>query len=125
MGPEEAGRRFLWGLALGLPLGICYSLLRPLRRRRSGWADALFMGCVLYAWLWHSFAVCAGDLRLASAGGLPLGFLLWEVGPGRLLRPLFFRFWHIIGRIWRFFTLPLRKIFQILKKICCIWPKMG
>ena len=114
--PAESARQFLWALALGLPLGVWYSFLRPLGRRGSALRDTLFLLGAFWAWLWHGFAVCDGDLRLGTAMGLPLGTVLWELGPGKPLRPIFFRFWHILGRIWGFLLFPLRKIFQIAKK---------
>ena len=114
--PGESARQFLWALALGVPLGLWYSFLRPLGRRRNALRDLLFLGALFWAWLWHGFAVCDGDLRLGTAAGLPLGVLLWEAGPGRRLRPIFYRIWHDLGRIWGILLFPLRKIFKKAKK---------
>ena len=115
--PAESARQFLWALALGLPLGLWYSFLRPLGRRRNALRDLLFLLGAFWAWLWHGFAVCDGDLRLGTAAGLPIGVLLWETGPGRGLRPIFYRIWHILGRIWGMLLFPLRKIFKKLKNM--------
>ena len=112
--PVEAARRFLVSLALGLCLGVWYSFLRPLRRKGNSFGDFLFVAVFFWAWLWHGFAVCHGDLRLGTCAGLPLGVLLWELGPGRYLRPIFYRFWGVVGKILHFAAFPLRKIFQFL-----------
>ena len=48
--PAESARQFLWALALGLPLGLWYSFLRPLGRWSNGVRDLLFLA--LGSWLW-------------------------------------------------------------------------
>ena len=96
--PGESARQFLWALGLGIPLGLWYSFLRPLGLRGNGLRDVLFLVAAFWAWLWHGFAVCDGDLRLGTTMGLPLGVLLWETGPGRRLRPIFYRFCNIASK---------------------------
>ena len=41
--PALAAERFGIGCLLGAGLGLWYAFLRPLRRRRTGFADVLFL----------------------------------------------------------------------------------
>ena len=61
--PALAAERFGIGCLLGLGLGLWYSLLRPLRRRRNGPADALFLRGAFCAWLSHGCRGGGGALR--------------------------------------------------------------
>ncbi len=118
--PAVAALRFLIACALGLGLGVIYSFLRPLRPRLTGLSDALFVLCLLMAWVYLGFGICGGDLRLGYTAGLFVGICLWEWTAGRLLRPLFFRFWHLLGRIFRAATAPVRAILRFFTKIAKI-----
>ena len=90
--PAVAAQRVLWALAVGAFLGLCYDFLRPLRRRRHAPADTLFVLAALYAWIWYSFKICGGDIRLGGTIALGLGMLLW-LGTGSLaVRKLFYWF---------------------------------
>lgn len=126
-GPALDGRRFLCACLLGLILGVIYGFLRPLRHRRPVLADLLFLPFMGYAWLYLGFAICRGDLRLGYCAGLPLGATLWEWTLGRLLRPAFAGFWHLIFRICRGISYILekncKKIQKILKNLFAIWKK--
>ena len=75
--PGESALRFLWGLALGVGLGVCYDFLRPLRKKRNAPADLIFVVCAFLAWVYLSFGVCLGDIRVDITAALPLGALLW------------------------------------------------
>lgn len=115
--PAVAALRFALACALGLGLGVVYSFLRPLRPRLTPLADGLFVLSLLAAWVYLGFGICGGDLRLGYTAGLFVGICLWERTAGRLLRPLFFRFWRLLGRIFRMLTAPVVAIFRFFPKI--------
>lgn len=103
--PAVAARRLLAALGLGLALGLIYGFLRPLRRKSNTPGDLLFLLCAGAAWVELGFGICNGDLRLGYIAGLPVGAFVWEMTVGKVLRPVFFRFWQIVERI---FSLPWR-----------------
>lgn len=104
-------QRFGCACLLGLGLGILYGALHPLRRHHRHIADALFSAGLFYAWLYLSFAVCRGDLRLAYACGLPLGCISEERTLGRLLRPVYSKIWSILAHFLSLIFLFFKKIF--------------
>ena len=112
--PAEALRHLLTALGMGLGLGLVYGFLRPLRRGRGLLTDLAVVLFALYLSIRLGFGVCGGDLRLGYWAGLLGGAFLWEGTLGRLLRPFFARFWHIVGRI---FSFPRRLIKKITKKL--------
>ena len=114
MTPEQAAYRFFWGLMLGAGLGLLYGFLRPLRRRVCWPADILFVGAAFYAWLYLSFAVCRGDIRIGITAALAIGALLWELPLGKLLRRPFAWFWRLSSRMISFLCSPFQKFFQII-----------
>lgn len=109
MAPSVAAARFGIGLLLGAGLGVVYGFLRPLRPKFTHLADLVFVVAMFWAWLYLSFAVCQGDIRLAITGALAIGCVAWEASVGRLLRPVFRGFWKIFGGFFRFFTRPIEK----------------
>lgn len=114
--PAVAAQHFAVACLLGLPLGFAYGFLRPLRQKAPSLGDSLFLILLFAVWLVLGFQVCDGDLRPGYWAGLFLGALIWELTLGRLLRPLFYKFWSMLFPI---FGLPgriLRKIFNIFKK---------
>ncbi len=115
--PAQAVRWFGAALALGAVLGLLYGFLRPLRKKRSAPADLLFASALFYAWLYLSFAVCRGDIRLGCTLGLFLGTYAFDRTVGMLLRPVFAVFWKIAGDLLRLITFPIRKIFEKMRKI--------
>ena len=115
--PSVAAARFGWACLLGLGLGLCYDFLRPLRVRRNGPADLLFLLAALWVLVWYSFRICRGDIRLGPASGLGWGCLFYILGPGRPLRPVFYGFWGCLGKIWHFSTLPLKKFLNFAKNV--------
>jgi hypothetical protein len=115
--PSVAAYRLLCALLLGIGLGVFYGFLRPLRRRHKHIADFLFILALFPAWIYFAFAIAGGDLRFGYTAGLLGGILLWEATFGKWLRPVFAAFWRFIYKIYRFFTMPFRKIFKILAKI--------
>ena len=116
MTPEIAAVRFLRGVVLGLFRGAWYGFLRPLGRRRQTLADLLFLCGVFPVWLYLSFAVCQGDLHLGYLASLPLGGILFDSTLGRLLRPVWDKFWGVIGWIYRNLRKFFKKIIIFLKK---------
>ncbi len=126
-GPALDGWRFLCACGIGLALGAVYGFLRPLRPRHNGLSDLLFLPAMGYAWLYLSFAICRGDIRLGYTAGLFLGAAAWELTVGKLLRPVFRGFWQLVSRIWTGIWRPFRKIFKKIqknaKKLFAIWKK--
>ena len=126
-GPALDGWRFLCACGIGLCLGVYYGFLRPLRPRHTGLSDLLFLPALGYAWLYLSFAVCRGDIRLSYTAGLFLGAAVWELTAGKWLRPVFQGFWQLISRIWTGIWRPFQKIFKkiykIAKKLFALWKK--
>lgn len=123
MPPAVMAARFLKGLALGAGLGVCYDFLRPLRPRRTGLADTLFLLAAMAVVVGFSFGICAGDLRLGTAGALALGGMGWCLGPGGLLGPVFSGFWKIIRRIRGILLFPLKKFLNFEKNVLASWKK--
>lgn len=125
----KPGAVLLWGLALGCGLGLLYGFLRPLRRRRNWPADLVFMLACLVCWIWFSFGICAGDIRLLPTATLALGALLWEATVGRRLQGLFRGFWCGIFSFFRSLTFPAKKFFQkihiFMKKVFASLKKKG
>ena len=115
--PQLAAQRFLVGLALGGILGLWYGFLRPLGRRHRHWADLAFMAAVFPAWLWHSFAVCRGDISIWYTLSLFLGCFLEEITAGRLLRPVFDLLWRPVWKLQAFLEKIFEKTAIFLKKI--------
>ena len=92
-------RTFLLAIPLGAALGLWYDFLRPLGGNRPWGTDILFIAGAVYAWLYHSFALCRGDIRMWSLGAMGLGFALWEIAAGRAARFAFGYFWNFIRNI--------------------------
>lgn len=108
MTPAVGFSRLLWAMGLGFGLGLGFDLIRPLRPRFLG--DLIFLGFFGWIWLYFTFGICLGDLRMGYLFGMGLGVFLWELGPGRVVNPIFTRFWHILA-------LPFKKFFEKIKKI--------
>lgn len=107
--PVLDARRFGIACLLGLGLGLYYGFLRPLRPRHTGLSDLLFLPALFYSWLYLSFGVCDGDIRLSYSMGLLVGAVVFQWTAGRWLRTIFQGFWRVIGKIYR-------QIFNFLKK---------
>ena len=126
-GPALDGWRFLCACLIGLPLGLYYGFLRPLRPHHPFVSDLLFLPAMGYAWLYLGFAVCRGDLRLGYCAGLLLGAVFWELTIGRWLRPVFRGFWRILSIIFLgFFNLFekfLKKLLFFSKIVFALWKK--
>ena len=114
--PAEAAHRLLWALAVGAYLGLCYDFLRPLRRRHHAPADLIFVTVALMAWVWYSFKICRGDIRLGGTVTLGLGILLWMGTLSMVVRKVFYWFWFTFFQILSVLTLPFAKIFKIIAK---------
>jgi hypothetical protein len=112
--PALAARYFAMALVFGGGLGLIYGFLRPLRQVRTHFADGLFLLAAFWAWVWHGFGICHGQLRFGYTVGLILGALGWEWSIGRILRPVWQQFWHFVALFFR----PLGKIFGFFRKNC-------
>lgn len=127
--PAIAAQRVLWALGAGAFLGLCYDFLRPLRRRRHAPGDILFLFVALYVWIWYSFQICRGDIRLGGTVALGLGMILWMGTVSMAVRKVFYWFWLAIFQILSVFTLPFAKIFKkiryFIKKVFASGKKRG
>ena len=101
--------QFAAAFLLGTGLGVVYEILRPLRPRFTGFSDTLFVSAMLYAWIYLSFRICGGDIRVVTTAGLPLGAYSFRLTLGRPLEILIRRF---VGPIAAF----LKKIWIFVKK---------
>ena len=115
--PALAADRFAAACLIGMVLGLAYGFLRPLRPRLTALADFLFLLAAAAGWVFLSFRICQGDLRLGYNAGLLAGGFFWEYTAGRVLRPVFRAFWRGIKRLLRLLFLPFQKILQIFRKI--------
>lgn len=106
--PGAAAGRFAAACLLGLVLGVVYGFFHPLRKRHPHLADGLFLLVLFPVWIYLSFGICRGDLRLGYVLGLFLGAGLGAATLGRFLRPVFRVFWQIVGFPWQL----LKKIFK-------------
>ena len=113
--PAVAAQRFAQAVLLGLPLGLIYGFLRPLRPRFAALADGIFVLLTGVVWLYHSFALCRGDLRLGYAAGLAAGAFSWEWTLGRLLRRPMKMFWRIVGELFGIFLIPAKNFLKFAK----------
>ena len=113
--PAVAAHRILWALAVGAFLGLCYDFLRPLRRRHHGPMDFVFVQIALVTWVWYSFKICLGDIRMGGTVALGLGFVLWLGTASMVVRRLFYWFWLVIFRVLQGFAYPFVKIFEKTK----------
>jgi hypothetical protein len=115
--PAVAAARFGMAAAVGAGLGLFYGFLRPLRRKSNWLADLIFVIAAFFGWLYVGFGICRGDLRMAYFAGMALGGFGWEMTVGKLLRPVFFGFWQGIRKILAVIAFPMKKIFEITRKI--------
>ena len=109
MTPSTAARRLLCSWVLGAALGLYYGFLRPLRPRRTFLADGLFLLGGVWTWVYLSFGICGGDLRLGYLGAMVSGVFLFDRTAGRLLCPLFSGFWKLCGKFCRKLLVPWKK----------------
>ena len=110
--PRVALGRFAAACLMGMALGLVYGFLRPVRRKAPGLGDFLFLLTAGGAWIYVSFGVCMGDLRLGYTAGLFLGGFFWEWTVGRLLRPVFFGLWRFLSSVFRFLLFPWKKFLE-------------
>lgn len=129
MSPAVAAQRLGYALAVGAALGLLYGFLRPLRPRLTVLADGVFVLCALWGWVYLMFGLCQGDIRFGLFTAMVLGAWVWEVSIGRLLRPVFQKFWKALGAVFAFFLRPVRLFFakkqKFSQKTIGIREKMG
>ena len=68
--PLAAARLFACAFLLGCLLGLLHGFLRPLREKLPNISDAIFAVVLFYVWLYLSFALCRGDIRMGYTAGL-------------------------------------------------------
>lgn len=111
--PAAAAGRFAAACLLGVVLGVVYGFLRPPRQKHPHLADSLFLLVLFPAWIYLSFGICGGDLRLGYVFGLFLGIWAGAATLGRFLQPIFRFLWKILGFPWHL----LKKFFKKMKKL--------
>ena len=67
--PELAAGYLLWSAGLGLILGVVYAFLAPLRKKLLSLADGIFVLTTFCLWIYFSFAICCGSLRVGYWAG--------------------------------------------------------
>ena len=115
MTPAIAFWRLGCSLLLGGGLGLLYSFLRPLGNRHRILADVVFSLGAIWVWIYLSFAVCRGDIRIVYLFCMIGGILLWEITFGQWLRPVFSGIWRLFGGLFRFFLTPWKKFLKFVK----------
>jgi hypothetical protein len=115
--PAVAASRLWYACLMGGVLGLCYSVLRPLRPKYTAAADLAFLAVVYRFWLELSWGICRGDFRISYLVGMAAGFFLWEAFPGKLLQGVFAGFWKVLGAFTRFLWIPGKIIFSFMKKM--------
>lgn len=123
MTPGAGGRLFALTLLWGLGLGVAMGLLRPLGQRRRSLADGCFLVVACAIWLRVGFGLWAGDLRPAVLLGLGLGWMLWSLGPGRLVDRAWVPIWGIIWKILDIIRGAAKKVCKFSKFFFPSWRK--
>ena len=109
------------GLLLGAALGLVYDLMRAVRRS----IPLKWLAALLDLAFWLGTAVClfllailrdTGELRIFHGAAVLLGGGGYFLTLSRLLLPLFLCVMETLGRLWRFFTAPFRRAWNLLKK---------
>ena len=113
--PGVAAFRLASSCLLGGALGIFYDFLQPPGRKHRHFADLIFSLGAVWVWLYHSFALCRGDIRFVCLAAMAAGVLFWEWTAGKWCRPLFLLFWKGIARLWGFVLFPWKKILVFAK----------
>ena len=114
--PESAAYRLLCSVLLGAVLGIFYDFLRKPGEKHRHLGDLVFSLGAIQVWLYISFALCRGDIRMVPLLGMLAGLTVWEATAGKWLQPLFALFWLGIARLWGFVLFPWKK-FLVFSKI--------
>ena len=106
--------RFLTACLLGAGLGFLYDLLTALPRRFRHIGDGIFIMGLFACGIYLGFAVCEGDLRPAYSAGLFIGATGWHYSIGKLLRPLFLRFFRLLTHCFSIIFRPFKKLFAFI-----------
>jgi hypothetical protein len=113
--PAVSAYRLLTGLLLGGVLGVVYSFLLLPGEKHRHLMDLLFSAVSVWVWLYHSFSVCCGDIRVVYLLGMLTGLLLWKATAGTWLMPVFGVFWKFIGAVLGVFLFPWKKFLYFSK----------
>jgi hypothetical protein len=119
--PELTAGYLLWSAALGLILGIVYAFLAPLRKKLLSLADGIFVLTTFCLWIYFSFAICGGSLRVGYWAGFAAGGFFSYLTLGRLFAPTFALFWRCV---FAFLSFPLKLLKKTLKKFTAFTKKL-
>lgn len=123
--PEQT-RLLLYAVLLGVPLGMCFDVLRTLRlllphgKLATALEDVLFLLLWSGALLCFSTALARGEFRGYYVLGSGLGFLLYFCTLGCVTVPLLRRILTGIGRLFRWLLYP---VFHGVVRICTLMYK--
>ena len=116
IGPETAARWLLWALGIGAGLGLLYGFLRPAPVKLRHIWDLVFVIAAFWGWLYLGFGICGGDLRFGCTAALAAGGITFDRSFGRLLAPLFVRFWDTTQKLFRLFSAGTKNILKKAQK---------
>ncbi len=119
--------KLLFGaILLGIPLGLCFDVLRTLRVLIQHGKIATALEDVAFLLLWGASLLCyavvmaRGEVRGYYMLGSALGFLLYRCTLGNLVVPLLRRIFEIMGRFLRWAGMPfingIVRICSVLKE---------
>ena len=113
--PAAAAHRLLCSVLLGAALGVYYDFLQPPGKKHRHLMDLVFSLGAVWVWLYHSFAVCRGDIRLICLLGMGAGLIVWEITAGKWLQSVWDLFWTVFARLWDFVWFPWKKFLDFAK----------
>ena len=123
MPPVAAAGQFAAACFLGMVLGVFYGFLALPRRKHPHLTDFFFVTALIIGWIYHSFGICLGDIRLGYLAGLLLGIVAGALSLGKVLQPVFGLFWKIVGFPWRLMKKISKKLKKFAKKLLAFGKK--
>lgn len=118
---SEQTRLLFCAILLGIPLGMCFDVLRVIRLLIRHGKLAAALEDIFFLLLWTGALICfsvvlaRGELRGYYVLGSALGFLLYCCTIGNLLLPLMRRVLSAVGRALRWLMAPA---FHAVVRIC-------
>jgi len=123
--PEQT-RLLFCAVFLGIPLGLCFDVLRVLRMLLPHGKLAVALEDTAFLLVWGGALLCfagifaRGEMRAYYALGSTLGFLLYRCTIGTVTVRVLHRIFGVSGRVLRWLTTPLFhgvvRIYGVLKE---------
>lgn len=123
--PEQS-RLLLCAVLLGVPLGLCFDILRTVRLLVPHGKIAVMLEDVVFLLLWGVALMCfavvlaRGEMRGFYVLGSALGFLVYRCTLGACVVPVLRRVLEFVGRVLRRIFMPL---LHVLVRICVLMRK--